>query len=238
MPTVGVALLGVSILILLLSLLWVASLPETPIEGFEAQKIQEEIELDAYLKKASDALCPTYERFLTETAASLNLATPTAPVSEEMKKQAAAMLVGQAGGPLFPCPAPDDPLATPADIGERTSRSIVYFDTTLKKLISQIESSLSNCPKEGFQNICSKNQIKDRALYAAAATCILPTEIPLQDKLIILKTRKDAIARVLDAPTTPPLLESIKKNMNRLETTKKKAQDGTLTMNCGGASAS
>jgi hypothetical protein len=233
MPSARVALLGVGILILLLSLLWTASLPETPVEGFEAQKIQEEIELDAYLKRANDVLCPTYERFLTETSASLNLANPKAPVSEEMKKQAAAMLVEQAGGPLFPCPAPEDPLATPADIGERTSRSIVYFDTTLKKLVSQIDSSLSNCPKEAFQNICSKDQIKDRALYAAAAQCTLPTEISLQDKITILKTRKDAIARVLDAPTTPPLLESIQKNMSRLETFKKKAIDGTLTMNCG-----
>jgi hypothetical protein len=226
------ALAGLFVIIVLLTYIWASSLQPTLAEGFEVKKIQEEIELDDYLNRASDALCPTYNRFITETSASFNLDTPTVPPTEDMKKKAAISLVEQAGGPLFPCPIPEDPLATPADIGERISRSITFFDTTLKKLVSQIDSALSNCPKEGFQDICTKDQIKERALSAAAAKCILPTDIPIEDKLTILKTRKEAIARILDAPRTKPMLDSIRKNITTLETFKKKAMDGDLTMNC------
>jgi flagellar hook-basal body complex protein FliE len=229
MPTAIAALLGVIFIVILLTILWLKTLPTPPIEGFETQKIQEEIELDTYLKRASDVLCPTYERFLKEMGAAIDTKNPN---SEEVKKKAAAALVEQAGGPLFPCPVPEDPLATPADIGERTSRSIVYFDKTLKTLVQQIDSSLSKCMKENFKDVCTKDQIKERALSAAAASCSLPTDISIQDKILILKTRKDAIARVLDAPTTPPLLEAIQKNLGRLETIKKQAEDGTLKPNC------
>ena len=200
-------------------------------------------QITSFMTAASDILCPTYQ-FIQEEKAREKTG------SEEEKRLAATKDMTQtAGGALFPCPPPDDPLAVPADIDTRIQRTIQYFQTEIQSLLKNVQSSL-DCPTEGFQSrtssyyehfqdICSADQlalkkqtVEQVAAEAAAQTCMAPQDLTLEQRIEVLKRRADVLTRLLTQKEVATQLAKIKQDSLEVKSLKKRALAGELVPNC------
>ena len=199
-------------------------------------------QITSFMTAASDILCPTYQ-FIQEEKAREKTG------SEEEKRLAATKdMIQTAGGALFPCPPPDDPLAVPADIDIRIQRTIQYFQSEIQSLLKNVQASL-DCPTEGFQNshnyyehfqdICSADQlalkkqtVEQVAAEAAAQTCMAPQDLTLEQRIEVLKRRADVLTRLLTEKEVATQLAKIKQGAEEVKSLKKRALAGELVPNC------
>jgi hypothetical protein len=218
-----------------------------PTEGFQDEITAYTQEINTYMTTAGDILCPVY-RFLQEDLAK------DKPGSEKEKKDAAELeMVKAAGGALFPCPAPEEALAVPADIDLRIQRTMDYFLKGMKSIQDKVQAAL-DCPptasaKEGFeasfnyyenfQDICSpadlearKKQQAEEAIKAAAKACIAPQDISLEQKQKLLKMRVDTLARIMTKKETATRLALTKQNFLELQSLQRRIENGDLISNC------
>jgi len=207
-------------------------------EGFKINEPSDENDVNTFMTTASEYLCPSYTMIQTELMNQLS--------GSDEEKQAAAnqQMVKSAGGALFPCPPPNEAIAVPADIDMRIQRTATFFTSELSKLKLNITKAL-DCPspssiKEEFTDVCSFDQlkqkedsIKEAATKASAETCVAPTSLSPDDKSVILKTRRDALSRVMTNPSTLQMLVKVKDDGEDVQTLKQDALSGKLTPNCG-----
>ena len=203
-------------------------------EGFQTNQPSDEEDITTFMTTASEYLCPSFTFIQTELSNELS--------GTDEEKQAAALqqMVKSSGGPLFPCPPPNEAIAVPADIDTRIQRTATFFTSELSKLKLKVTKAL-DCPaKEGFANVCSDTQLKQKddalkeaASKAAAETCVAPTSISSEDKIQVLKTRRDALSRVMTNPSTLQMLVKVKEDGESVQKLKEDALSGKLTPNCG-----
>ena len=203
-------------------------------EGFQSNQPSNESDIHTFMTTASEYLCPTYETIQSE------LSNELSGTDEEKQDKALQQMVQSAGGPLFPCPPPNEGLAVPADIDTRIQRTATFFQSELGKLRSKITQAL-DCPKlEGFQSICTEAELKKRqeTLQEAAATeatktCVAPTSLSPDDKELLLKTRRETLSRVLTNETVLQMLVKVRDDGEAIKQLKQDALAGKLTPNCG-----
>jgi hypothetical protein len=225
-------LLG-SILLLAFGFILFGYLYETT-EGFQTNQPSDEADVTTFMTTASEYLCPSFTLIQTE------LSNEMSGTDEEKQAAALQQMVKSAGGPLFPCPPPNEAIAVPADIDTRIQRTATFFTSELSKLKTKVAKAL-DCPaKEGFVNVCSSDQLKQKedvlkeaAAKAAAETCVAPTSISSDTKVTLLKTRRDTLSRVMTNPSTLQMLVKVKEDGETVQTLKQDALSGKLTPNCG-----
>ena len=225
-------LLG-SILLLAFGFILFGYLYETT-EGFQINEPSDESDVNTFMTTASEYLCPSFTFIQSELSNELSGA------DEEKHAAALQQMVKSAGGPLFPCPPPNEAIAVPADIDTRIQRTATFFTSELSKLKTKVTKAL-DCPaKEGFADVCSdtqlkekENTIKEAATKAAAQSCVAPTSISAEDKGQILKTRRDTLSRVMTNPSTLQMLVKVKEDGESVQKLKEDAISGKLTPNCG-----
>jgi hypothetical protein len=220
-------------------------------EGFttEDPAATKATEITSFMTTASEVLCPAFKGILDDKMTSYQEGSP----AEKLEK---AMLeaVKEAGGTLFPCPPPDDPLAVPADIEGRTNRMLTYVQTQLNTGLTKIKESL-DCKgaakvSEGFwstvldhlapfEDICTPQQLsdkqevaKDEAAKAAVQACIAPQDVSPELRLQLLNQRSEALSRVMANPKTAILLADIKTAYQELQSLKNRAQSGMIQSSC------
>jgi hypothetical protein len=215
------------------------------VEPFETIDDVYSEQITSFMTATSEVLCPTY-MFIQEEMAREKQG------SEDEKKAAALKdMTKAAGGALFPCPPPDDPLAVPANIDSRIQTTIKYFLTEIEAMMKKIQSSL-DCPTEGFtaansshnyyehfQDICSADQlalkkqtVEEAAAASAAKECVAPQDLTLQQRMDVLKRRADALARLLTQKEVAQQLMKIKQGTEEAKSLKKRALAGELVPNC------
>lgn len=213
------------------------------IESFETIDDVYSQQITSFMTATSEILCPTYKFIIEERA------REQTGSEEEKRLSAEKGLIKQAGGALFPCPPPNDPIAVPADIADRIQRTIQYFQTEIQTLLKNVQGSL-DCPTEGFQSgsssyyehfqdICSADQlalkkqtVEEAAAQDAAKACIAPQDLTPQRKTEILKRRADTLTRLLTQKEVATQLAKIKQGTEEVVSLKKRALAGELVPNC------
>jgi hypothetical protein len=238
------------ILTVVLSILFLLSCFAWSVEGFEDKQQVLDKEIQTYLTLTGDILCPVYEMFISQKA-------PKG--SDDAKRQKAIEdIVGAAGGPLFPCPPPNFAVSTPADIEDRTRRTIQFFKKQLESFLNLAQKALDCQPGEvdaaniknplfsGFQDfnktvVCTQQDLQTREdelkanatrAGANANTCVAPQDLSEADTVRILKARKDALARILDKPETANELALIKQRFEEYQSVVLAGEQDKLTRSC------
>ena len=231
--------------ILIIYLIYAFIRPTGSVEPFETIDDVYSEQITTFMTATSEILCPTYSFILEEMAKE--------KVGSDDEKRAAALkdMTKAAGGALFPCPPPSDPLAIPANIDSRIQTTIQYFQTEIQTLLKKVQSSL-DCPTEGFtaansshnyyehfQDICSADQLalkkqtaEEAAAQDSAKECVAPQDVTLQQRMDILKRRAGALARLLTQKEVAQQLAKIKQGTEEAVSLKKRALAGELVPNC------
>lgn len=243
-------LIGCGILVILIVLVVFASLKE----GFQADtpEVAKAQEINAFMTTASEVLCPALKGILEDKQRDYE--------GSDAEKLNKAMVAAtkEAGGTLFPCPPPDDPLAVPADIEDRLNRTLPYIQTQLNTGLTTIKESL-DCKgalqttegfwstvldhlapfKEPYQDICTSQQLsekqadaKEQAAKAAVQSCVAPQDVSPKLALQLLTQRSDALNRVMGKEETPILMAQIQTAYNELQSLKNRAQSGMIQSSC------
>ncbi len=238
-------ILGILSLHLLYS--FIAAPASNTIEPFETIGDVYSEQITTFMTATSEILCPTYD-FIQEEMAREKQG------SEDEKKAAALKdMTKAAGGALFPCPPPSDPLAVPPNIDSRIQTTIKYFQTEIETMMKKVQESL-DCPTEGFtaanrenslsyyehfQDICSADQlalkkqtVEEAAAASAAKECVAPQDVTPEQRMEILKRRADALARLLTQKEVAQQLAKIKQGTEEAKSLKKRALAGELVPNC------
>lgn len=203
-------------------------------EGFQTNQSSNETDVNTFMTTASDYICPTFTLIQTE------LSNELSGTEEEKKSVALQQMAQSAGGPLFPCPPPNEAIAVPADIDKRIQRTTIFFSSELSKLRAKVTNALDCSKLEGFQSICTEADLKKRqdtlqeaAGSASAETCVAPTSLSQKDKELLIKTRRDTLSRVLTDSTVLQRLVKVKEDGEAIQKIKQDALAGNLTPNCG-----
>lgn len=222
------------ILLLAFGIIGIAYLYEQT-EGFQTKTSSDEEDINTFMTTTSEYICPTYTMIQSE------LSNEMSGSDDEKRAAALQKMVASAGGPLFPCPPPNEAIAVPADIDSRIQRTATLFTSELKKLRDQITKAL-DCPsfKEAFADVCTEAQLNQRqeklqeaAVKAATETCVAPTALSQLDKEMLLKTRRETLSRVLTNESVLQMLVKVKEDGEAVQKLKQDALAGKLTPNCG-----
>lgn len=133
-----------------------------------------------------------------------------------------------AGGRLFPCPPPADPLQLSATIDLDLQRTINYYDTKLQEMLDTTTKALTTCATatEGFVDVCPQTAPPKQK------PCIDPSSLTPEDRAAILKQRYISLAKVLSQEENSTKIARIKKNSQELLELKQKAERGELQPAC------
>ncbi len=240
-------LYAISVWIGLLFVISVLYIYTKPMEPFATPSDVYSEQITGFMTTTAELLCPTYTFIVTEKAREKKGS------DAEMKRAAEQTMVDEAGGALFPCPPPNDPLAVPADIDSRIQTTIKYFSTMLKTLQDNITTAL-DCPSpsegfaslpestfyaETFQDVCSADQLafqkqtaEQAASKKAAESCIAPQNITPEQRTQILQQRASKLYKLLTQKTVAEQLLKIKQSSEEVQSTKRRMEAGELAPNC------
>jgi hypothetical protein len=202
-------------------------------EGFEDQQSPMENQLNEAMTFFSEVLCPTHKVILEDAMAGKEGSDAEKRISAEFDIQKTA------GGPLFSCPPPNDPVQIPADIATRIQRTLDFFSKKLQQMKKDVTTSLSQCPNttvEGFQEACppppGQTTTPPDPKSLNPAGCKPVQSIDIQTRQEILKTRYSAVSTLVNDPKVATTLAQIKADSDELLELKRKAEKGELTPNC------
>jgi hypothetical protein len=202
-------------------------------EGFEDQQSPLETQLNEAMTFFSEVLCPTHKVIVDDAMAGKEGSDAEKRISAEFEIQKTA------GGPLFSCPPPNDPVQIPADIATRIQRTLNFFSKRLEELKKIITESLNQCPgTEGFinQEACppppgqATTPPDPKALQPAG--CKPVQAIDDTTRQDILKARYTAVSALVNDPKIATSLAKIKADSDELLELKRKAEKGELMPNC------
>jgi hypothetical protein len=236
--TIFYTLLCIFIVILLLEIVFIKVY-----EGFKnAEKTKDETSLNTYMTILNDSFCPVISHMIKETI-NRNALTGS---EEDTKKTAMELLTLEANGPIFLCPAPNDPADIPADIGDRIVISAVYLYKKVSKALIKVKKAL-NCEKltkeesrEGFYASVEQNaeiplnvskEEKDAAKEAAKPSSSKKTLSKL-DRELLIKQRLSILNETLSNSKLTGLIALIQSKANELLTIKKLAEENKIKPTC------
>jgi hypothetical protein len=200
-------------------------------EGFEDQQTPIETQLNEAMTFFSEILCPTHKVIVEDAIAGKEGSDAEKRISAELEFQKTA------GGPLFSCPPPNDPVQIPADIATRIQRTLDFFSRRLQELKKTITESLNQCPGiEGFQEACPPppGQVSSppdpKALQPAGCKPVQSVDDTTRQE--ILKARYTSVSALVNDPKVATVLAKIKADSDELLELKRKAEKGELMPNC------
>lgn len=201
-------------------------------EGFEGEnKSQDQSqEITEVITLLNDTLCPVYKILLDDLTSDPMSATTPQEANQQIEKAA--------GGKLFPCPPPADPIQLSATIDLDLQRTINYYDTKLQEMVDTTTKALTTCATatEGFQTmgVCPPpfGKTTSPPPPPKPQSCVDPSTLTEEDKKQILKQRTISLAKVLSQEENSMKLAKIKKNTQELMELKQKAERGELQPSC------
>jgi hypothetical protein len=195
-------------------------------ERFQTQEDNLVKDLNTLVTVFNDALCPAYKVLLDDKKRESDLATATAEIEQD------------AGGTLFPCPPPADPVQLSSTIAADTERSVNFFLKQLTDMYDTVQKELNSCtpPSEGFedQDICPPplGQAKSPPPKPKKKTCKDLYDLSPEEGLEILKARHEALSHLTKKPQMAESLAKIQTLTQQILDIKKKAEAGELKPNC------
>lgn len=203
-------------------------------EGFEDQQSPLETQLNEAMTFFSEVLCPTHKVIVDDAMAGKEGSNAEKRISAEFEIQKTA------GGPLFSCPPPNDPVQITADIATRIQRTLDFFSKRLEELKKTITESLNQCPgtTEGFANQEACPPPPGQATTPSDPKTLQPASCkPIQQldtttRQEILKARYTAVSALVNDPNVATTLAKIKADSDELLELKRKAEKGELMPNC------
>jgi hypothetical protein len=214
-------------------------------EGFvnpSDKTMPDDKQITAFMTTASEYICPTYEIVIEDSMKEFNGS------DDEKRKLANEKLAKDAQGALFPCPPPNDPVAVPADIDARITRTLTYFNTQITSINKKLESALGCPTSSGFEdfvkpfappNVCREEDVKVRekhlaeeASISAANRCVASRDLEQNQRKMILAGRKKALARVMTDKAISEALAKLKVGTQELKEFKKNLVEGKVKSNC------
>lgn len=221
--------IGIFLTVLLLSFVLIVR------EPFATEEDDLRKEINTVITIFNDTLCPANKIIIddfkneVEGSESEKLATAT----EKLKMEA--------GGTLFPCPPPDNPLQLPADIDKQIQRSLVFFSKKLKSMKESLQQTLASCDKkvsiEGFEstvNVCPPPLGKSSSPPPSPPKpdCIPVSEISTESVIPILKARAQVLSNLIKDNQVAETVAAIQADTTDLLTLKKRAESGDLRPSC------
>lgn len=220
--------------LLILAFLMIISLLilREPFENMEQpleQKIQESMTV------FSDILCPVYKILVDDLKAQKE--------GSESEKNTAAHLEIQtmAGGTVFPCPPPADPVQIPADIDLKIQRTVFFFQKKVESMKEQLTKALGTCVDikiEGFENAATRvcapplGQSKSPPPLSNPENCIPPSDITPEQRKTIIEARYNTLATVVNQKDIINALAKVKADSTELLELKRKGEAGELASSC------
>lgn len=223
-------------------------------EGFEDQQTSLETQLNEAMTFFSEVLCPTHKILIEDAMTGKEGSDAEKRISAELEIQKTA------GGPIFSCPPPNDPVQIPADIATRIQRTLDFFSKRLQELKKNITVSLNQCPgttegflgvqhpqtkrfldvkhpqTEGFQEACppppgqTSTPPDPKTLQSPGCKPIQTVDTTTRQD--ILKARYSAVSTLVNDPKVATALAKIKADSDELLELKRKAEKGELMPNC------
>jgi hypothetical protein len=221
--------IGLCILIIIPLVLLVFFKVYESFEDVAANK--EESDIHAYMTVLSDALCPVILHMKEETTARNGLQG----TESEKQKRAMDILAYQAGGSLFECPIPSDPVNIPINVPEQVVRSIKYLYIKVDKALIKTKKAL-NCKKlskeekeEGFfapTSAPAPEQVDEQSQQPQK-----PTLSP-EDRAKSIHTRAIILGQLMSNQDITNQLVLIQSKANELLTLKKLAEENKIRPTC------
>jgi len=231
-------------------------------ESFADSTESEEEKLTLYMTVASEALCPSIFFILDDIIGRYNIQG----TDSEKKKKAFELLSADAGGPMFPCPPPNDPAEIPVNIDKRIRKSIRYLYVHLNRAITKVQEAL-NCVKkdeeeldkeknkedaedsrirsEGFYDISQDSQLQPRedqktvqseAAKESVKQTTVPKTISKEDRMQLLKLRLNVLTPLMTNPNITNQLVMIQSMTSQLFAIKKAAEENKIRPTCSKSS--
>ena len=208
-------------------------------EGFEDQQTPIESQLNEAMTFFSEVLCPTHKVIVDDAMAGKE------GTDAEKRNSAEFEIQKTAGGTLFSCPPPNDPVQIPADIASRIQRTLDFFSKKLTQMKEAITISLNQCGtpstssisiEEPFQSVCppppGKSATPPDPNSLHPANCISVYTVDTKTREDILKARYTSVSALVNDPKVATVLAKIKADSDELLELKRKAEKGELTPNC------
>jgi hypothetical protein len=203
-------------------------------EGFEDQQTPLETQLNEAMTFFSEVLCPTHTILLEDAMTGKEGSNTEKRISAELEIQKTA------GGPIFSCPPPNNPVQIPADIATRIQRTLDFFSKRLQELKKNITVSLNQCPRitDGFTNleVCppppGQTTTPPDLKSLNPAGCKQIRQLDITTRQEILKARYNAVSTLVNDPKIATELAQIKADSDELLELKRKAEKGELMPNC------
>jgi hypothetical protein len=205
-------------------------------EPFATEEDDLRKEINTVITIFNDTICPANKIVIDDYKVELE--------GSESEKLTAATekLKMEAGGTVFPCPPPDNPLQLPADIDKQIQRSLDFFSKRLKTMKDTLQQTLGSCNSkvsipEGFEdtvNICPPPLGKSQSPppQATKQDCISVHEISAESVIPILKARAQVLSNLIKDQKVAETVASIQADTAELLTLKKRAESGELRPSC------
>jgi hypothetical protein len=211
------------------------------VEPFETQDAQYTNEINTTITLMNDIICPINKTLVDDMKTdkmytSDDTGTRQVMNEEQAKEAVLADLEQEAGGPLFVCPPPDDPIQLPADIDVRTERTLRFFLKKIETIKKSLLESMNKCG-EGFEDICMPPPGQTKSpppptppKQPQGCTDVSAVTPPVRSS--ILEARSRALQNLLKKEGLATLIDKVKVDGQELLETKRKAEAGELRPNC------
>lgn len=204
-------------------------------EPFATEEDDLRKEINTVITIFNDTLCPANKIVLDDYKIEVE--------GSESEKLTAATekLKTEAGGTVFSCPPPDNPLQLPADIDKQIQRSLDFFSKKLKSMKESLQQTLGSCDKkvsiEGFEsavNVCPPPLGKSSSPPPSPPKpdCIPVSEISAESVIPILKARAEVLSNLIKDNQVAETVAAIQADTTELLTLKKRAESGDLRPSC------
>jgi hypothetical protein len=234
----------IGLCVILLILVFIEYFFYTSYEYFLNDSTNEEKQLNAYMTTLSEILCPATLHIMEESTSKYNLQGTTA----EKEKKALELLALDAGGPVFSCPVPNDPVNIPVNINIRITNSVGYLYKKINRAINKIQKAL-RCEKdddtdEGFEDADptdstdpTKNQgdvvsVKESVAKESVKESTVPPQTIKEDRMSILKNRLAILDGIMKNGDALLLLGKIRNMTAELFAIKKAAEENKIQPTC------
>ena len=200
-------------------------------EPFENQEQDPAADLQQVMTFFSENLCPVYKVIVDDLK--------TQAEGSEAEKNTAADLEIQkgAGGTVFPCPPPADPVQIPADIDLKIQRTVFFFEKRLVAMKEQLTSALGTC--QGFEDmatrVCAPPLGQTRSPpppQPSEKDCKPVHTLAPEDRLAVIKARHATLTAIAEQKPILASLAKIKADSTELLELKRKAESGELSSSC------
>lgn len=221
----------------ILTLLFIVTVTFAVKEPFEDKEDKATTEINTVITLFNDALCPAYKIMLEDAMVEKQ------GTDAEKKDAAHRDIEKEAGGALFPCPPPADPVQLPATIAKQVERSIVFFGKRLQEMKDNLLNQMNQCGApssevEGFapQQVCAPplglTKSPPPPPKSSTSSCLDVYSLTPDQRSNILKARLETLSTLARKPGMAASLAKIQATTQELLSTKKQAEAGELRPNC------